>query len=241
MVISPRAISPYRGTAWRLVEAQHLVSTLKLVDSLAEQEMLEAALEESKPRLPPECRGLDYLLATPFRYGAAYPYGSRFRRAGKTLGVFYCAEAVETALAEMAFYRLLFFAESPDTPLPANATDYTAFSVALSVERSVDLTHAAMADEGDWRDPVDYADCQALADSARAEGIDVIRYASVRDPGAGANLAVLTCTAFSAPAPTGRQTWKLRVGPGVVQAVCEFPRMSLEFSRTDFAGDPRLG
>jgi hypothetical protein len=240
-LIAPQAISPYRGPAWRLVEAQHLVSTLKLVDSLAEQEMLEAVLEESKPSLPPECRGLDYLLTTPFRYGAAYPHGSRFRRAGRTQGVFYCAETVETALAEMAFYRLLFFAESPSTPLPANATDYTAFSALLAVERAVDLTHAAMADAGNWRDSVDYADCQNLADAARAEDVSVIRYASVRDPGAGSNLAVLACTAFAAPAPTARQTWKLRVGAGFVQAVREFPRQSMEFSRADFAGDPRLG
>lgn len=240
-MIDPAAISPYRGTAWRLVEAQHRVSTLKLVDSLAEQELLETLLEESKPTLPADCVGLDYLLSTPFRYGAVYPHGSRFRRAGKTEGVFYCAEKVETALAEMAFYRLLFFAESPATPLPANATDYSAFSVALSTGRALDLTHPEMARRGNWRDPVDYGACQALADAARREGVAIISYASVRDRKGGKNLAVLTCSAFAAPAPTGRQSWKLRVGPGVVQALCDFPRLSLEFSRADFAGDPRLG
>src|SRR5882757_8489431 len=119
---TPAALSsealPVSGRYWRLVEAQHHVSTLKLVDSLEEQALLEQLLEESKPALPPECAGLDYLLATPFRYGAVYPHGSRFRRAGRTLGVFYASERVETALAEMAFYRLLFFADSPETPLP---------------------------------------------------------------------------------------------------------------------------
>ena len=128
------------GKYWRMVEAQHRVSTLKLVDTLDEQALLEDLLEESKPVLPPECAGLDYLLATPFRYGAVYPYGSRFRRAGRTLGVYYAALSVETALAEMAFYRLLFFAESPATPLPGNAADYTAFSAAVATERSIDLT-----------------------------------------------------------------------------------------------------
>ena len=59
---------PFAGTAWRLVEAQHRVSTLKLVDNLAEQAALEAILEDTKPALPEECRALDYLLATPFRY-----------------------------------------------------------------------------------------------------------------------------------------------------------------------------
>ena len=77
------------GTCWRLVEAQHHVSTLKLVDSVAEQGVLEDLIEASKPPVPSECRDLHYLLSTPFRYGAAYPTGSRFRRAGLTEGVFY--------------------------------------------------------------------------------------------------------------------------------------------------------
>ena len=107
MPVAPSSSGAYRGRAWRVVEAQHRVSTLKLVDSGREQALLEDILEASKPALPAECRGLHYLLATPFRY-APYPHGSRFRRAGMTPGVFYGAEAVDTALAEMAFYRLLF-------------------------------------------------------------------------------------------------------------------------------------
>jgi hypothetical protein len=107
------------GTCWRMVEAQHHVSTLKLVDSVDGQELLEDLIEVSKPPLPPECRDLHYLLSTPFRYGAVYPNGSRFRRAGMTEGVFYASESSHTAVAEIAFYRLLFFAESPDTPWPA--------------------------------------------------------------------------------------------------------------------------
>src|SRR5690554_4559167 len=93
-----RAVS---GRFWRLVEAQHQVSTMKLVETVEEQALLEELLEETKPAFPPECAGFDYLLATPFRYGAAYPHGSCFRRAGRTLGVFYAAAGVETALAEM--------------------------------------------------------------------------------------------------------------------------------------------
>ena len=70
------------GRCWRLVEAQHHVSTAKLTDTPQEQRRLEELLEESKPPVPPECRHLSYLLFTPFRYGAPYPRGSRFRRAG---------------------------------------------------------------------------------------------------------------------------------------------------------------
>src|SRR5207245_1957253 len=76
-------------------------------------------------------RHLHYLLFTPFRYGAPYPAGSRFRRAGLTPGVFYGSEDAATAIAEMAFHRLLFFAESPHTPWPQNDVEYTKFRVAL--------------------------------------------------------------------------------------------------------------
>ena len=47
------------GRCWRFVEAQHRVSTLKLTDTLEEQERLEALLEKTKPPIPAECRHLD--------------------------------------------------------------------------------------------------------------------------------------------------------------------------------------
>ena len=63
-----------------------MVSTMALVDTLEEQALLEQLLDDSKPSVPLECRGLHYLLFTPFRYGAPYPHGSRFRAAGGTPG-----------------------------------------------------------------------------------------------------------------------------------------------------------
>ena len=83
---------------------------MKLVDSLGEQDVLENLIEQTKPAYPVECGGLHYLFKTPFRYGAAYPKGSRFRRAGLTPGVYYASEEPRMAVAEMAFHRLLFFA-----------------------------------------------------------------------------------------------------------------------------------
>lgn len=230
----------YAGPAWRLVEAQHRVSTLKLVDSLAEQAALEEILEETKPPLPAECRAIDYLLATPFRY-RPYPAGSRFRRAGLTPGIWYGAEAPETAAAEMAFYRFLFYAESPETPFPDDAADYTAFSAVLASPVALDLTSGALAaDHALWTHLTDYGPCQALADAARGIGAGIIRYKSVRDPAQGANLAVLTCTAFTAPQPADRQTWRIRIGPTGAQALREHPRLGLEFPTGSFAPDPRL-
>jgi hypothetical protein len=230
---------PYAGPAWRFVEAQHRVSTLKLVDSLAEQAALEDILEATKPPLPQECRALDYLLAAPFRY-RPYPAGSRFRRAGLTPGVWYGAEAPETAAAEMVFYRFLFYAESPDTPFPDDAAEYTAFLAQVATPLALDLTAGALAADPAWTHLTDYAACQALAEAARAIGAGIIRYASVRDPARGANLAVLTCRAFAAPQPTERQTWRIRIGPNGAQALREHPRLGLEFPPGSFAPDPRL-
>jgi hypothetical protein len=231
----------FDGTCWRLVEAQHRVSTLKLTNTLAEQALLEDLIEETKPAIPPECRHLDMLLATPFRYGSVYPNGSRFRRAGRTLGVYYAAETPATAVAEMAFYRLLFFAESPDTPWPSDAAEYTAFSAAVSTARLLDLTSEPLSqDSALWTDLTNYRHCQDVADAARAAGADTIRYQSVRDPGHGTNLAILTCRAFARPVPIDRQTWRIRLNSSGIQALCEFPRQGLEFPQHCFAADPRI-
>src|SRR5690348_8741721 len=54
-------------SAWRVIEAQHHVSTRKLVDSAEEQELLEELIESSKPPAVAGVR-LHYLPSTPFRY-----------------------------------------------------------------------------------------------------------------------------------------------------------------------------
>jgi hypothetical protein len=231
---------PLAGTCWRVVEAQHKVSTLKLVDTLDEQALLESLIEETKPPVPPECRHLHYLLATPFRYGAPYPHGSRFRRAGLTPGVYYASAAPETAIAETAFYRLLFFADSPSTPWPSNAGEYTAFSANFATE-GLDLTAPPLArDRKAWTDLIDYQPCQRLADKARAAAIAAIKYESVRDPARGANLALLQCSALKSDRPVERQTWRIQVGASGVRALCEFPDTRLEFARDAFEADPRI-
>jgi len=95
----------YAHDIWRVVETQFRAATMRITDTLAEQAALERVLERTKPPLPPECIGLDFLLAAPFRY-APYPTGSRFRRADQPEGAFYASEVVETAIAETAFHRL---------------------------------------------------------------------------------------------------------------------------------------
>lgn len=212
---------------------------MALVDTLDEQALLEQVLDDSKPAVPEECRNLHYLLFTPFRYGAPYPRGSRFRRAGHTPGVFYASLQTTTAVADMAFWRLLFYAESPDTPWPSNAGEYTAFSVRFSAGKGLDLTRPPLNRDADsWTHPTDYLHCQALADAAREAGVLAIRYQSAR--AAGPNVALLACAAFASRAPVERQGWRIHVGSMGVRAICNFPEQRLEFDRTSFARDPRI-
>src|SRR5439155_845331 len=60
-------IRPLAAEPWRVVEAQHQISTRKLVDTDEEQAILEDVLERHKPPAP-EAGRLHYLLFTSFRY-----------------------------------------------------------------------------------------------------------------------------------------------------------------------------
>jgi hypothetical protein len=231
----------YAAAIWRLVESQAAAATMLLTDTLLEQARLEQLIDNTKPAFPAACAGYDFLIATPFRY-APYPQGSRFRRARQTEGAFYAAEAIETAVAETAFYRLLFFLDAPGMTWPGGFIERTAFSVRVKSSRMIDLTAAPFAaDAASWEHPTDYAACQALADQARQEKIDIIRYKSVRCPKGGANLAVLDIAAILDHHPKQRQTWHLFLRERAAQAWCESPRLRLEFRFADWAArDPRV-
>jgi hypothetical protein len=156
--------------------------------------------------------------------------------------VFYGSEEVTAAVAETAFYRLLFFAESPETRLPSRAVEHTAFSASIATGRLIDLTAPPLdRDAPVWTHPTAYPPCQDFADAARAGGIEALRYRSVRDPRGRANLALLTPNAFATPRPRSRQTWHIFPRAHAVQAWCESPAIALEFPREHFAADPRIG
>lgn len=203
---------PSAGEAWRVVEHQYTVSTRKVVDTLDEQSLLEDILEETKPAYPPAAAGLHYLLKTPFRYPPS-PFGSRFRRPHDGHGVFYCAEAIRTGLAEFSYWRRRFIGASPGTPLPKTQESLTVFSIAYRTPLRLDLTWPPLdADRSLWTHPEDYTATQALAEEARRGGIELIRYESVRDPEHGVNLALLDPAAFDGITPVVQQTWYLYLG-----------------------------
>jgi hypothetical protein len=215
------------GTPWRVVEAQHRASTMRLVDTLDEQRTLEDLLEASKPPLPADAARLHWLLATPFRYPAPPPVGSRFRGIGDP-GVWYGADSVHTALAEVAYWRLRFLADSPLTPdLPP--VPHTAFRASISGTAIVLFQSPFTAQRKRWEDPASYAATQGLAREARAGGVALIRYRSVRDSAHRPAVAVLTPKAFRKSAPLEQRNWLLKVGRRQVLAEADLGGERLAF------------
>lgn len=199
---------PWRQDLWRAVEAQHVVATMALVDSLDEQHALERLLDEAKPPLPAAAARLHYLLFTPFRY-APPPGGSRFRGPGDP-GVFYGAEETRTACAELGYWRWRHLLEAPAlSSMPAKPQ--TVFRVKIATA-AVDLREPPFVrDCAVWTSGADYAETQRFGVTARAADIGAVRYESVRDPRRGGCCAVLNWRAFARPSPVEQQTWMLSV------------------------------
>ena len=195
--------------AWRSVEAQHIVSTLRITGNDPEQQdLLERILEESKPPVPAEAAGLHYLLSTPFRYPPS-SYGSRFR-AWPDPGVLYAAFERRTACAEMGYWRWRFASDSEGLR-EISASPQTVFQ--LGAQGSVvDLQEPPFAKRSSsWTDPIDYSATQAFAREAREAEIALILYRSVRDPEPGACVAVLRPQAIRPKRPLAQETWYLTV------------------------------
>ncbi len=208
---TPRAVASEalrtRRRLWRAVEAQHIVSTLRLVANVEEQIVLERLLERSKPALPPGAGDLHYLLGTPFRYSS--PFGSRFRSPSDS-GIWYGAEALRTACAELGYWRWRFLIDSESLEAIGPAPQ-TVFRAGIDA-RLVDLTRAPfLKARAEWTDPDNYGPTQTFAHTAREAPVDAIRYESVRDPEHGAAVAVLRPACFKPQKPLEQHTWFLSV------------------------------
>ena len=235
----PSEARAFSALCWRAVESQYAAATMTLADGLEEQALLEDLIEDTKPPVPPGCEGMHYLLFSPFRYSVGRD--SRFHRKGETPGVFYAAREETTAIAEIAFWRLLFFAESPHTPWPAAPVEYTLFSLSVSARAALDLTSAPFdRDEDLWRDPLNYEACQNLGAQARKAGLDAILYKSVRAPREGINIVLLHCRAIASRAPEQMKGWRMRLHAHGVMARQVHGEGALDFGRQTFARDPRI-
>ncbi len=192
-----------------MVEAQHIASTMKLVDTQDEQDLLESLLDDSKPVWHDATQKLDYLLGTPFRYDPLRG-GSRFRGQNDP-GVFYGAQSVRTAGAELGFWRWKFLQDAKDLDR-LEPVAHTAFRVEVSTT-VVDVRTATFATAAQaLHHPTDYVPPQAFARVAREAQVGAIIYCSVRDPQPGWCMALLTPAGFAKARPQAPvQTWFLAV------------------------------
>jgi hypothetical protein len=223
---------------WRVVEAQHQVSTRKLVDTAAEQVLLEELIDRVKPP-DPTAGALHYLLATPFRY-PPLRHGSRFG-ARQRPSLWYGSETIDTALAEIAYYRFVFL-EGTAANLDALTTTLTAFRARASSERAVDLTAPPFAAHRNAiASPVDYSATQALGDAMRSAGVELFRYPSARAAD-GVNVGIFFPTAFGRAKPRGFETWHCVASRASVELSKRdyFARRSITFARAAFLVDGLL-
>lgn len=210
-------VRPLEARPWRVVEGQHLVSTRKLVDTDAEQVLLEELLEESKPAAVGG--SLHYLLATPFRY-PPLPRGSRFGHRHER-GIWYGSLEKETAFGEAAYYRWLFLAGTKAALSPLEV-DVTSFRAQVATRFGVDLRSEAF---GLYRSriasPRSYVSTQSLGRAMRAAGVEAFLWPSARTE--GTNLGLFTPDAFSSKRPSSFEPWH-----------CIATDEAVEYRRRDF-------
>jgi hypothetical protein len=232
-------LRPLRRSPWRAVEAQHQVSTRKLVDTSAEQELLEELIEAAKP--PDLTRGrVHYLLATPFRY-PPLKYGSRFGSRFER-GIWYGAEDQRTLFAEVAYYRLVFL-DGSRADLGTISTQLTAFTARVSTPRGIDLVAPPFdAHRPVIASPTDYGPTQALGAAMRAAGVEAFRYPSARDQEGGINVGVFSSSAFGRSQPRGLETWHCTATRQRVELVKRdyFAKRAFSYARDGFLVNGRL-
>jgi hypothetical protein len=200
-------IGPLGGELLRMVESQQHIATISLVDDLAEQALLEELIERSKPPLRSGTERLHYLLATPFRY-PPLRHGSRFGTRFEP-SLLYGARGLPTLLAEVAYYRFVFWS-GMEVPPPSGRllTQHTQFRARWRSERGVRLqAPPCSVYETQLRHPSDYGACQRLGSALRETGVGAFEFVSARDPDRGINVALLGPEALTSRAPLGVRAW----------------------------------
>ena len=219
------------------MESQHQFSTRKLVDSVAEQQVLEDLIEGQKPRA--EGR-IHYLLSTPFRY-PPLRHGSRFGTRVHR-GIWYGSEQQRTSFAEAAYYRMLFL-EGTTADIAPLMVEVSAFRATYKTERGVDLTRAPFAThESTISSPTSYEASQLLGEQMREDGVEAFRYRSARDRQRGVNIGMFVPRVFGARRPSAPETWHCVASRPEVEFVKKdvFQRISFHFPRQDFEVDGKL-
>ncbi len=195
------------GSIWRVVESQEQIATRALVDTLEEQDLLERLVEAAKPPLRTGTEHLDYLLATPFRY-PPLRWGSRFGTAHEP-SIFYGSRRRDTALAEVAYYRFLFWHGMRIPPRSGVlVTQHTAFSARIDCNPGFRLQDAPFdTHREDLVHRSDHRATQALGAAMRAAGIVGFEAPSARCPQRGLNVGVFSPHGIASRVAGRKASW----------------------------------
>jgi RES domain-containing protein len=229
------------GSFRRVVESQFVNSTRKLVDSDAEQAVLEELLDaRAKLPVPLGFEKLHYLLYTPFRH-PPLRNGSRFGTRQER-GILYGSRELPTAFAEVAYYRLLFL-EGTAADLGTVQVELTAFRFGIAAPRGVDLTRPPFTRfQEEISSKVRYDASQQLGREMRQAGAQCCLYVSARAATPGVNVAVFE-NVFAPPRPSGEERWSCAASRSRVElkASTLLGRATvLSFERTQFEVDGAL-
>ena len=209
--------SGYENKIYRLVEGQSFVSTRKLVNSFQEHEILESLLDASKP--PVKTRNqrgeLHYLLYTPFRYPPLKTGGRFHTRLEQS--IFYGAEDLSTAMAEVAYGRFVFMKHSLAKFEPMQVP-YTHFMAKVKSDKALLLTASPFnAHKNAISHPSFYTASQALGKAMRETGAELFTYYSARKIN-GINVGLLSMEAFENNNPVGKQGhWQIFIDENVIE------------------------
>jgi hypothetical protein len=211
---------------WRVVEAQHVLSSRDLVDSNEEHDLLEELLEDSKPYVEKE-KG--YLIFTPFRY-PPLQYGSRFGSIYEP-SLWYGSLEIETAFAETAYYRRMFLNDT-SANLGYIELTLTLFRTSLRTDLGIDLTlEPFFCYRKQLASKNSYQHTQPLGTEMRDAGVAAFLFFSARKDNGAINVAAFTPDVFctkNSQYITNQQTWQ-----------CIANREVVEFVRSGFVGDKR--
>lgn len=226
----------YRGLVWRMVESQETAATLRIVDSMEEQAVLEALLDDVKPKYRVGTEHMHFLFKTAFRY-PPLKYGSRF---GTRLmpSFYYASEQIETALAETAYYRLVFL-QHMDNPYPHPIDSWHClFSTRVKADSCLDLCDAKF--KGVKRkllDSRDYRYSQRVGEWAVMERkVQMIRCYSARRDSA-CNVAIAEPKVISSKKPEVMESWLCRTHSSKISFFRREKSTLMSFLREDFLVD----
>ncbi len=223
---------------WRIVESQSILTSRDLVDTIAEYEILEDMLESAKPRIETNTH---YLIFTPFRY-PPLKYGSRFGRKFEP-SLWYGSLEITTALAEIAYYRLLFLHDTV-ADLKYIHVALTAFQALLKTNKGIDLCASPFSEyQQQISAPDNYTASQQLGSAMREANVEAFIYFSSRSPKLSKNIAAFTQHVFckkEGQYAFNFHTWQCMASKLTVDFTCQSTLEQVNFSADEFSKDGLL-